>query len=246
MNVLLVGGSGLVGTFITPYLRQHHTLRVLDLAPPTHDVDFVEGSIADPEALRRALDGMDTFITVVMKGGQGGMTRDHTTELVIDNYTVNCMGLHLLLLTAQEMGISSGIHTGSMSQHNRSRTWYPSEDSVALDGPNVYGLTKGLSEGICRYFAREFHMNLAVFRITGPSTRERYIERRNSPPTQGVVPTDEEDLANAYLAGINFLQAGAGRFDAFFIAGDENHQEVNISKAKALLGWEPRSHLLIG
>ena len=246
MNVLLVGGSGLVGTFITPYLRQHHTVRVLDLAPPTHDVDFVEGSIADPEALRRALDGMDTFITVVMKGGQGGMTRNHTAELVIDNYTVNCLGLHLLLLTAQEMGINNGIHTGSMSQHNRSRTWYPSEDSVPLDGPNVYGLTKGLSEEICRYFAREFQMNLAVFRITGPSTREHYIERRKGPPTKAVVPTDEEDLASAYLAGINFLQAGEGRFDAFFIAGDENHEEVNISKAKALLGWEPRSHLLIG
>ena len=86
-------------------------------------------------------------------------------------------------------------------------------------------------------------MNLAVFRITGPSTRERYIERRQSPPVAGVVPTDEEDLANAYLAGIDFVQEGHGRFDAFFIAGDESHEQVNISKAKALLGWEPRSHL---
>ena len=243
MNVLLVGGSGLVGTFITPYLRQRHTVCVLDLAPPAHDVEHVEGSIADPEALRRALDGMDTFITMVMKGGQGGFTRDHTVQLAIDNYTVNCLGLHLLLLTAHEMGIKNGIHTGTMSQHNRHRTWYPGEDSVPLDGPNVYGLTKGLSEQICRYFAREFQMNLAVFRITGPSTRERYIERRQSPPVAGVVPTDEEDLANAYLAGIDFVQEGHGRFDAFFIAGDESHEQVNISKAKALLGWEPRSHL---
>ena len=44
MNVLLVGGSGLVGTFITPYLRQRHTVRVLDLAPPAHEVEYVEGS----------------------------------------------------------------------------------------------------------------------------------------------------------------------------------------------------------
>lgn len=246
MNVLLVGGSGLVGTFITPYLRQRHTLRVLDLVPPRHDVDFVEGSIADPEALRRALDGMDTFITVVMKGGQGGFARDHTAQLAIDNYQVNCLGLHLLLLTAQEMGIAKGIHTGTMSVHNRSRTQYPSEESVPLDGPNVYGLTKGFAEQICRYFAREFRMNLAVFRITGPSTRERFIERRRSPPVPGVVPTDEEDLANAYLAGLEFVQAGHGRFDVFFIAGDERCQVVNISRAKALLGWEPRAQEKIG
>ena len=158
------------------------------------DVDFVEGSIADPEALARALDGTDTFITMVMKGGQGGFTRDHTPQLAIDNYTVNCLGLHLLLLTAHDLGIHCGIHTGTMSQHHRGRDWYPGEDHVPLDGPNVYGLTKGLAEGICRYFAREFRMNLAVFRITGPSTRQRFIERRNSPPVAGVVPTDEEDL----------------------------------------------------
>ncbi len=245
MNVLLVGGSGMVGSFITPYLQQHHTVRVLDMVPPEHDVEFVEGSIADPEALQQALSGMDTFITLVMKGGQGGFTRDHTTQLTIDNYTVNCMGLHLLLLTAQHMEITTGIHTGSMSAHNRNRAWYPSEDSVPLDGPNVYGLTKGFSEDICRYFAREFGMNLAVFRITGPSTRERFIERRNAPPVLGVVPTDEEDLANAYLAGIDYLQGGSGRFDAFFIAGDEQQKRINISKAKALLGWEPRAHLTI-
>ena len=35
MKVLLVGGAGHVGSFITPYLRQHHDLRVLDLRPPT-------------------------------------------------------------------------------------------------------------------------------------------------------------------------------------------------------------------
>ena len=245
MNVLLVGGSGLVGTFITPYLQRQHTVRVLDVKPPQHDVDYVEGSITDPEALRRGLDGMDSFITVVMKGGQGGFTRDHTAELAVDNYQVNCLGLHVLLLTAHEMGIRCGIHTGTMSAHNRNRTWYPSEDSVPLDGPNVYGLTKALSEQICQYFVREFQMNLAVFRITGPSTRERYLERRRAEPVLGVVPTDEEDLANAYLAGLEFVQGGGGRFDAFFIAGDENSEQVNISSARALLGWEPKAHLLL-
>ena len=245
MKVLLVGGSGHVGTMVTPYLRQAHDLRVLDLAPPAHDVDFVEGSIADPEALTRALDGMDSFITMVMKGGQGGLSRDHTPQLVIDNYTVNCLGLHLLLLTAHDLGIHRGLHTGTMSQHHRGRDWYPGEDHVPLDGPNVYGLTKGLAESICRYFARQFQMNLAVFRITGPSTREHFIERRKAPPVSGVVPTDEEDLARAYLAGLDFVREGRGRFDAFFIAGDENHREVNLSKARALLGWEPRSHLLL-
>ena len=243
MKVLLVGGAGLVGTFVTPYLRQRHDLRVLDVVAPMHDVDYVEGSVTDPDAVRRALDGMDTFITVVMKGGQGGFSRDHTPQQVIDNYSVNCLGLHLLLLTAHELGITRGVHTSTMSVHHRSRAWYPNEDSVPLDGPNVYGLSKGFAEQICGYFAREFQMNLAVFRITGPSTRDRYLERRAAPPQGGVVPTDEEDLAEAYLAGLDFVQGGNGRFEVFFIAGDEAHEQINISKAQALLGWEPKAHL---
>ena len=50
MNLLLVGGSGLVGTFVTPYLQHQHTLRVLDIHPPKHDdIEYVCGSITDPE-----------------------------------------------------------------------------------------------------------------------------------------------------------------------------------------------------
>jgi nucleoside-diphosphate-sugar epimerase len=214
MKVLLVGGSGLVGTCITPYLRRRHEIRVLDVKPPSQDVEFVEGSIDDPEALRRALDGVDSFVTVVMKSGMGGFDRAHTVQQTVDNYTVNCLGLHLLLLTAQEMGVTTGIHTGTMSAHNRAREHYCAEHSVPLDGPNVYGLTKALSEEICRYFAREFGMN-------------------------------EEDLANAYLAGLDFVQHGTSRFESFFIAGDERHEIINISKAEALLGWRPRAHELL-
>ena len=251
MNLLLVGGSGLVGTAITPYLRKHHSLRVLDLDAPQHDdVEYVEGSIADPDAVRRALDGMDAFITMAMKGGQGGHDRRHTMEQVIDNYTVNCLGHHVLLLTAFEMGITRGIYTGTMSVHNRHRTWYPSEEEVPLDGPNVYGLTKGLTEEICRYFAREYDMSLLVYRITGPCNRAMFIDRIKNPPGgPKLYYTDEEDMAEAYLAGLRFLdqaRAGKGRCEVFFISGDEDGEEMNMAKALELLGWAPSARKKLG
>jgi len=56
--------------------------------------------------------------------------------------------------------------------------------------------------------------------------------------------TDEEDLANAYDAALDAVQIGHGRFDPVFIAGDEDQKEHNLSKAKRLLGWEPRSRKL--
>jgi nucleoside-diphosphate-sugar epimerase len=246
MKVLLVGGAGLVGTFITPYLRQHHSLRVLDLNPPRHtDLEYVQGSITSPDDVQRGLDGVDTFINMVMKSPQGGSSNDQTLTQIVENYEVNTLGLHVLLWTAQRMGITRGVHTSTMSVHYRERTWFPSEEAVPLDTPSVYGLTKGFGEGICQYFARWFDMNLIALRITGPRAREQFLtERRRAlehPVEHRLYWSDEEDLARAYLAALQVVQVGHGRFEAVFIAGDEAEAEHNLSKARRLLDWKPRS-----
>ena len=75
-----------------------------------------------------------------------------------------------------------------------------------------------------------------------PRPRDRWLEERRDPPDYGggkLYVTDEEDLANAYLAALERVQIGHGLFDAYFIAGDENHEEMNLSKAKRDLGWQP-------
>ena len=247
MKILLVGGSGHVGSFVTPYLRERHDLRVFDMRPPRHDVEFVEGSVTDPAAIERALEGMDTFVWLVMQSPQGAAVTDQDTEIIANNYEVNCKGLHTFLWVAQGMGITKGVYTSTMSVHYRNHPYYHSEDSLLLNTPSAYGLSKGFGEGICRYFARWFDMNLIALRITGPRTREQWIEERKvaSEPGRGhgYVATDEEDLANAFLAAVDFVQTGHGHFEAVFIAGDENEAEVNLTKAKSLLGWQPTTHL---
>lgn len=250
MKVLLIGGSGRVGTFIAPYLQKRHQVRVLDLRPPRHaGVEYVEGSVTDAEAVRRALDGVDTFIWMVMQRGQGGSVTNQDVPTILDNYEVNTKALHLLLFTAQEMGIKRGVYTSTMSVHYRRRDWYPSEELTPLDTPSVYGLTKGFGEQICQYFARWFDMNLIGLRITGPRERAAFLAERRSPREypdgSRIFATDEEDLANAYLAAIDAAQVGHGRFDAVFIAGDEREQEHNLSKARRVLGWEPKGHRLL-
>jgi nucleoside-diphosphate-sugar epimerase len=250
MKVLLVGGSGHVGSFITPYLRRQHGLRVLDPRPPRHDgVEYVEGSASDPEALRRALDDVDAFIYLVMKGGQGGTSTEQDIPTIVDNYEVNTKALHLLLFIAQEMGIKRGIYTSSLSVHYRRRERYSAEELVPLDSPSVYGLTKGFGELICQYFAHWFDMNIIALRITGPRTRQQWLAEQSTGTidSDGVrlYLTDEEDLANAYLAALDAIQVGHGRFDAVFISGDDEHAEQNLSKAQRLLGWQPRARRLL-
>ncbi len=244
MKVVLLGGSGHVGSFITPYLKEQHELRVLDVRSPRDaGVDYVEGSVTDPQALKKGLAGVDAFIWLVMRKPQGGSFRDQDVDTIAENYEVNCKGVHLCLFVAHELGVSRGVYTSSMSVHYRGRDYYPQEELVPLDTPTVYGLSKGFGELICQYFARWWDMNLIALRITGPRTRAQFVEERASalPGQRHLYWSDEEDLARAYIGALDAAQIGHGRFEAVFIAGDESEQEHNLSKARRLLGWTPQS-----
>jgi hypothetical protein len=138
-----------------------------------------------------------------------------------------------------------------MSVHYRGRPNYPSEDELPLDSPSVYGLTKGLGEQVCGYFAHWFEMNIIGLRISGPRNRADYLAQRRDPKRAGdgsyVFPLDEEDMANAYLGAVDAVTASApGRFEALFIVGDETGAEHDLSKADRLIGWRPQSHRLLG
>ena len=209
VKLLLIGGSGRVGSFCTPYLKERHSLRVLDPRPPRHEgVEHVEGTALDEDAVRRAVDGVDAFIWMAMLSPQGGSVTTQNVPTILNNYDVNCKSLHLFLYVAQEAGVKRGVYTSTMSAHYRERAPYPSgklydmEELTPLDTPSVYGRPHG-----SRIYA-----------------------------------TDEEDLADAYSRAVDAVQIGHGRFDAVFIAGDETEEDHNLTKAKRLLGWEPRSH----
>ncbi len=244
MNVLLVGGSGHVGTMTLPYMKEHHNFRVLDLAPPKDkSIEYIQGSVTDVDIVQEALKGMDTFVYMVMLRPTSDRSSVADFPAIVANYDVNAKGLHIVLHAAREAGIRHGVYTSTFTVHERTRNSFPDEDIVPRDNPGVYGLTKSFGEQVCEYFAREHNMSLIALRITGPSTREQWLERHNQPkdPSVHIWWTDEEDLARAYLAAISVEHKG---FDSVFIAGDYEQKEINLSKAKQLLGWEPLTHTL--
>ncbi|MCG9129779.1 NAD(P)-dependent oxidoreductase [Candidatus Poribacteria bacterium] len=242
MNVLLIGGSGHVGTMTLPYMKEHHNFRILDPSPPKdNSVDYIQGSATDVDIVQEALKGIDTFVYMVMLRPTSDRSSVADFPDILANYDVNAKGLHIVLHAAKEIGIQRAVYTSTFTVHERTRNSYPYEDLVPRDNPGVYGLTKSFGEQVCEYFCREHNMSLSALRITGPSTREQWLERREQPKDSSVHIwwTDEEDLANAYLAAISAKHDG---FEAFFIAGDYEQNEINLSKSKRLLGWEPLTH----
>ena len=81
MNVLVIGGSGYVGSLVLPILLQRHNLRIFDLKPPAlwqmatefrdgdpleHDIDYRKGNVSDANALANACPGMDALLYMAM------------------------------------------------------------------------------------------------------------------------------------------------------------------------------------
>lgn len=241
MKLLLIGGAGLVGTVTTPYLRARHEIRVLDPFPPKHDsVEYIPGSSIDHRAVTQAIEGVDSFIYMVLKHPLGDGPEEFNA--ITGQHEANVMGLHILLEAAKREGIERGVYTSTFTVHDRSRKWYAGEDKTPLDNTTVYGFTKGLGERVCEYYCRAEGMAITALRITSPAAREHFLERRSA-EFDGRRWTDEEDLALAYQAALEAEHPG---FEAVFIAGDERQEEVDLSKARELLGWEPLSYRLAG
>lgn len=231
MNVLVIGGSGHVGSLTLPMLRQHHTLRVFDLRPPADaTLDYVAGDVTNYDDLLGASQGMDALIYMAM----GSMAWSEISGITTA-FDVNAKGVYLALKAAHDAGVSHAVYTSSMSVYKdplQPPYYYPDED-VPPDARHFYGLTKRFGEEICRCAARDYGMSVNALRLCFPQSEEKWLaETRAGVPT---IATTGPDVARALLAALEF-RCG---FQAFTISGDYEQKIMNMQKAKCLLGWVP-------
>src|SRR3712207_6261219 len=120
MRVLLIGGSGRVGSLVLPHLAEKHSVRVFDLRPPIEgNWEYVEGNAGDSDALRGAAAGMDAVLYMAM-----GELRWKTDEGTASAFDVNVRNVHLALRVANEAGIGHAVYTSSMSVYKDLRERY--------------------------------------------------------------------------------------------------------------------------
>src|SRR5262245_55590392 len=108
MRILVVGGSGHVGTLTLPALTAEHDVRVFDLRPPRVEVaDYVAGDVADFAALRGAMAGREALVFMAM----GPMADWGSPENAAAHFDVSVKGLYLALRAAHESGIGHAVYT---------------------------------------------------------------------------------------------------------------------------------------
>ncbi len=229
MRVLVIGGSGIVGSMITPYLGRDHDLTIFDRqSPADSSLQYIPGDITRYEDLAAATEGQDALIYMAM-----GSIDWQTIEGINSAYDINVKGLHLALMAAQEAGISQAVYTSSMSVYQDLEGRKFADETVPPDAWHLYGFTKSLGEQVCLNAVRNWNMHVNVLRLCFPTPDELFHEVEEDKRT---LATAASDVAQAISAALQF----SGRFQTFMISGDFKQSMLNMSKAKSLLGWQPK------
>ena len=82
---------------------------------------------------------------------------------------------------------------------------------------------------------RQWGVGVNALRLCLPGHRKRLWKTLAAEGRQDI-HTEASDVARAILAA---LAHSFGGYQAFMISGDWQQKRMNMSKAKAMLGWEP-------
>ncbi|MBX3085994.1 MAG: NAD(P)-dependent oxidoreductase [Anaerolineae bacterium] len=231
MKLLVIGGSGIVGSLVVPFLAEQHQLRLFDLRPPQQEGlgEYIQGDVTDHAALTSVLEGVDALLYMAM-----GNLKWEEPIGVSSAFDVNVKGVHMALWAAHTAGITQAVYTSSMSVYAEPLMQrYFADEDLTPDAAHLYGLTKRMGEEVCHNASRLWGMNINVLRLCFPTAEEKWL--RETVIGKPTIATTAQDVARAMLAALEF-RAG---YQAFTISGDYENKVMNMSKAKRLLGWEP-------
>jgi dihydroflavonol-4-reductase len=145
-RVLVTGGSGFIGQhLVSALVARGRKVRILDCRPPCRalpDVQYVKGSVLDPDLVDDALDGVDQ---VYHLAGLPGMWMPQKSDF----HSVNCEGTAVVIVAARKRGVARFLHCSTESILFRSS---PSDAAVADDAllpddmPGAYTRSKMLGD----------------------------------------------------------------------------------------------------
>jgi UDP-glucose 4-epimerase len=181
MRVLVTGGAGFVGSHLAEGLvGSGYAVRVLDdlatgsrdnLHHLTHQIELLEASILDTEALRRAMAGVEV---VFHEAAIPSVPRSVRNPAISNE--VNVTGTLNVLIAARDAGVRRLVYAGSSSAYGASPALAASPDGRRVETMptrpmSPYAVAKLAGEQYCQVFAGIYGLEtvcLRYFNVFGP------------------------------------------------------------------------------
>jgi UDP-glucose 4-epimerase len=174
-TVLVTGGAGFIGSHIaTELLARGARVRVLDDLSTGHlenlreiggDVDFIQASVNDAEALARALEGVElVYHQAAIPSVPRSVNDPRETHEACVNGTFN------LLDAARRQGVRRVVYAASSSAYG-DQPVSPKVETMRADPLSPYAAAKLVGEYYCQVFYRVYGLEtvcLRYFNIFGP------------------------------------------------------------------------------
>jgi nucleoside-diphosphate-sugar epimerase len=196
-RVLITGGAGFIGSHIGAALvAQGDEVRVLDDLSTGHesnveaigkDVDFVRGSVTDPDVVARAVDGCDY---VFHEAALASVPR--SVKFPVQSNEANVTGTLNVLVAARDAGVKRLVYAASSSAYGDTEV-LPKVEDMPVRPKSPYAVAKLAGEHYVSAFAQCYGMqtlSIRYFNVFGP---------RQDPdsPYAAVIPL----FASALIAG---------------------------------------------
>jgi len=172
MNVLISGGAGFIGSNIAAHFNGRGHVRILDSLRSGYrqnleglDVEFIEGSITDPQAVAQAVEGMDyVFHLAAMISVPESMTNP---AQCVD---INVQGLLNVLRAGSDAGVKKLCLSSSAAIYGENPE-LPKREDMLPEPKSPYAVTKLDGEYYCAMFRNEGWLDtvsLRYFNVFGP------------------------------------------------------------------------------
>lgn len=163
MRILITGARGNFPTALTQRLeRQEHELVLFDLEPlpPPEKGSSFQGDIRDAAMVLQAMRGCDVVVHAVAYHGMMSASRNYD-----DYYGVNVTGTHNVLRAMLLNHVQYLVFSSSEVVYGRGmRSRRVMDEEVPCIPDHVYPLTKVLGEEMCRFYARQHGIKIAMLR----------------------------------------------------------------------------------
>ncbi|MEN9938147.1 MAG: hypothetical protein RLZZ387_4726 [Chloroflexota bacterium] len=230
-TVLITGAAGRIGSHLTGALKDRYALALTDTLPPaeTYGLPFTQADIADMEAMRAVCRGAHTVVH---------LAADPRTFAPWETLLpANIVGAYNVFEAAREAGCARVVFASTINAVGG----YPRDAQIHTSQPvaplNLYGATKAWGEALGRLYADQHGMSAICLRFGAvlPLTNSEWIYPGSPLLDMILTPDDCARLIEASVAAPESL-----RFGVFHGVSNNRYKRMDITDARALLGYDPQ------